>query len=802
MFEKDDSFDEDEESNFLNKSHEGTKSKVQLSPSSEIRIFCRLLSHKAGFSINNLKEALQYIEDYIPNEKQNETFPSFDSSKTLNLEKRTETLESENNSLRDAFSAIKSEKEELETQISSFKNQIFDLQKQVSSTKTSNRKTEIIQEYTKQLLDQINSQISEISQITEQRNSLLRVIEKQNKLLNTEFMVNTQIQEQKTVESDKEDKEIEVENSFSSQDFHFLLVKLSSIASQIVPKLSMQIREIEDQYETTTIERMESIVTLLATEIQRMEKSQKVVEKVKQEMKMQKERSQRCLSMLEEELRFLAATSGSEQLQKALFFDRPDKMQICADNECKKELLRRSTKIARFIEEQNLKFEEFELPAEVQPTEVFKLFTAVNFREKLQNFMERVSEEDKENDDIRELFCLFTAQVIANSVLQSYSMEANQKAIAGNATIKAMSETLAKVDERRKELRQKYNSLKETIKLSPSFNKEKTLENNLIDAFGVFKANQDLIKTNNNLQENISNLNISIQTLEHENESKSQEITEKECMIKEFEQKIEALTEEINNNEVALAAAEKEKSNLQSIIAEKREKLSTLEVNFEQIKADHEELTNNYNSCKEKLDSSKMFVDKLQAELQKTVAELNNVSYELKQVSDKKEELEAQISSQCIKNKMQETSINDLFQRMDSQKERLEELEKERVVLLEDSNELKKMKEEIKKCKKTINLLNEEAAKGVQWMIWARRVLSTFDEEYPNESETRLALESHVLEPNGAVLMKQKLECLRCQKKFLNMFVNKKAFSSKGKDVSIKSLMIVSLFYSKFAKIL
>ncbi|EAX95771.1 hypothetical protein TVAG_037040 [Trichomonas vaginalis G3] len=798
-------------------SQETSNKKVSLSPTSEINLFCKIMTKKAGYQIKTLKQALEFIDNYIPEENKLDSTQS-DSSNSEEFEDQIHQLTTDNNTLRKTNTDLVVQKELLEKRVASLQSEVFNLQKQASSSNSSSKKEEIMSNYINQLTDQINTQIEEISKITNQRNSLVKLLQRQNQII--EKIFDTKVPVIQVVHKEEPKPTV---NEIKSDDNHFILAKISNNILKSLPYLSTDITKITDLSNKSVIERILLMISTLIEKIKDSEKDNDKINELNEELAKEKQKSFRILTVLEEEMKFLITTSGSEALQKALFFEKPYTGPVMVDNSCRKEILRRSTNVAKFIERNNIKIDENEIITDETmdyTTQIFKLFSPKTLQEQINNFMIR---EEKPDDNTRELFCLYTASVVMGNVLLSFTTEEQQRNAIMRKEILNLREEMDKSVLEYNQLKTFNKSVIKSISKLPTFDKNLTISENVRKISLVYQENeinkseiQSLKEENAQSALNIADLNKQVKAVSNEKveieisfQNKLNEINEKlsntETELKEKQLQVQEFSRNVEN-------LEKVRDTQNEIIEQKRNKLADLEIELEQLKVD---LTNlNADLKKEKTDNENLLNEnsemKQKSELQNTdIAELKTNLLQLKLENEKSQKY---IQNQCKtysiatntseSNQMQPVfdKLNEYEQELSQRLETIVELEQkvtnyqsEVKFLKEKEEELKVKIDENEKLKAAAGEIACEAKNAMQWRLWANRLLSIFDQDAPNDKELRLAIEQHALEPSVPGLTKQKIQILRLQKRILSSHEKLKLIRS-NTPMKMRSIAIATHF--------
>lgn len=774
------------EKKFSKTTQETTVKSSTMSAASEIELFCKLMTKKAGYHIQNLKQALKFIDDYTP-----ETTTMSESTVSDEENEQIQKLTIEIKNLRQMNLDLSSQRELLEKQLVSSQNENIKIKKELISTNNSTKKEEILLNHIDELADQFNLQTNEISNITKQRNSLIKLLQQQNTLIE-------KLQDMKApiiqLTHTEEVKPQIIENV--GEDGHFILAKIGNTIVKSIPSLASDVASVMDQTGKSIIDRIVLLVNLLTNNILKEQQHKEENEKLKEEIKKQKSKSTRILTFLEEEIKFLATTSGSENLQKALFFEKPYTGPVMVDNSCRKELLRRSTNVAKFIEENNIKVDENEiLTDETQDytTQIFKLFSQRTLSEQLHNYMVR---EDEITENTRELFCLFAANVVMSNVLLSFTNEEKERNILLRKEIDELNEQLenAKLEIDRLSTFNK-TTIKKLSKL-PTFDVTKTMTENMKRIFSIFSDNLSMKESIQSLKEENAKSALTITDMDRQIKSITSSKIESEISLqnqinelheklKNYESQIAEANENIEIQKTSIELLEKDKQTQAEIIQKKRDELAEIQANFEDLKNDHESLTKDFEQTKNENEEFSREIGEMRNEISQLNLNLAEAQSNLVKMKKEKENSKNYLQNKCkpfsIATNTENGAIDLIFTRLEQYEkdlhdrmEKIENLESlnsslnsENQYLKEQENKLIALQGDFDKLKKDALNLAKEAKCALQWRIWASRLLSIFEQIVPNDSEMRLVIEQHALEPSVPRLTKQKIQLLRAQKTIL-----------------------------------
>lgn len=275
----------------------------------------------------------------------------------------------------------------------------------------------------------LNTQISETTRLSQQREDLVALLRRQNEICqNYEQFSNERALPVVPVKKSAA-PQIKVVEKVIKPDYVELLVRVCQQVNDRLPNYVVQeVHRIKD----TSAPADNRIITIIqflidyCLDIQkRADDAAKETKGADGEVKAAQKTTQRILRAFENELRFLQKLVTSNDLQDVVFFRPNTGTSLVLDTESKKELIRHSVLVSKFIEENVGSYtrEQVEnlatVSGEIDVDNVIGIMESHSFEEHVRSLIEVIEKSENINNEF--LYDIFFAQAIMNEVLQKHA---------------------------------------------------------------------------------------------------------------------------------------------------------------------------------------------------------------------------------------------------------------------------------------------------------------------------------------------------------------------------------------------
>lgn len=644
----------------------------RLTEKSEISFFCRYLSKKAGVVILNLKDAVEFIDEYIPNTDLNKTVDIHitDEQYKKALDRIIE-LEEQNKKIAFENKEIECLNIDYKSEITRLNSELLSLKRELPTIKKDSEKNLELEKNISALSELTNQYVDEISKLNVQRTKLLSIIKRLNSII--------QIYDDKIKEFEKKSisdaKTVHIIDDNYKERLISLLNDMLKYLTKLFPQRADIIREIIESYKTSDV-KFEELYDVMKTEIETKKeliaRQQDDTHEKDDQIKKLKIQCRRILSFLEEEVNFLHCSLNSQKLESLLYNENDREVKLSQN--IKDELTRKIYKMSKFIEENyfnlndvkslNLinidEYNSTRVPEEyVERTNIFNILEPNTYSSKLDNFVSRMDDEVS-SEMLRELYCLFAAQILVNNIMHNHIIELTHDKMKYQSKAFNVENIENTLKSENRDLNDKLLKLEQLITGQSGFDALYNIEYNVTCAFTALNEKPQLLNQVKELNENLENLRnemVNISKDFHDQLSKKEEtfVSQIELLKSQIsvkQQLIEELQLSNSSQNAEISTLKESIENEASKYSSKKDKISYLKREIELYKETFKEQESKMQKI---LDLSQTYIKENEAlrddgrkkddniiNLREKIDELNEISREK---NNKIEELSKSLST-------------------------------------------------------------------------------------------------------------------------------------------------------------
>ena len=423
------------------------------SDDSDTANFLKEFNLRFSVAADTLEEVLDLMEVIqntgVPMERCECEMCEIEKNKTQVFEQQNRELCEQNHELKCEVEALKNKIKEMEANAASAKMDFYgsedkatvvkhELAKAEAQVKCLKSRVEVLTQGKANaekayigLEELLNTQLAETTKLSRQRDDLVALLKKQSELCQTcEHILNERQLPAKNVQHVVKASvpQVKVVEKVVKEDYVELLVRICQQIGDKVPDYVAQevkrIKEMSAPSDKRIITIIQFLVDYCLDLQKRVDDTAKETKSVDGEVKAARKCTQRVLRAFENELRFLEKLVSSSDLQDIVFFRPNTGSSLVLDTEARKELMRHSVLVSKFIEENigsytREQVENLAMTNDIDVDRVISVMESQSFEEHVRTLIDVVSKNEGLNNEF--LYDVFFAQAIMNEVLQKHA---------------------------------------------------------------------------------------------------------------------------------------------------------------------------------------------------------------------------------------------------------------------------------------------------------------------------------------------------------------------------------------------
>lgn len=616
------------------------------------------------------------------------------------------------NELQNEISKLESERDQIKfsdyatsEKISHLEHQLESANMQLSSANDQNKRLELtknnLEKAYSSLESLMESQIKETSVLIDQREALITLLHQQTQLHSQQDQIIESFKQDKSLEnniikqSNKPKSEINpviIENDNSYEDLALIVRELSE---KLEYSISNDIISIRDANHMTPQQKILQITQYMCNYTNHLEEEIKVlnksIDKTATTVKRAEEGKNQILRLFEGEIRFIEKLLHSTDLQNVVFYRDSQGSSLILDPASQIELARHCAMCHKLIEDTYSINETDNLDGIVDdPSNIFALLHVDDIGSRVSAILSKF----EENEENRELYDMFIAQILMNNVLHNhvldlqaqvmYNKHENQKL---QNEIDSFSEKLA-VNEEANKLKRKFMKYEKRMRKAVSQIIPVEQEQDLVAVIQNLqqtmkedkeKSDQQVIEINKQhkkimasleqLKQKLKRRDAKIQNLTEENQQLQNEIQAHITFREECENQVKQEIEKIKAEHLSQLD---DKNKQIKIIEEQKAEIQQKQENFEQQhQKEKEQLETNAKNLSNSITQYQSQIESLNKEKERKSNEIKQLEGEIQQ---SKSNYDQRIKSTNDKMKEVKRKYEDLMQELKQERERNNDL--------------------------------------------------------------------------------------------------------------------------------